>query len=368
MDEGKTPIETAAAANSPAGANVPPLFGAAARAEAPKGKTRMFRFGDPEPVLDRRDFLSYAECRHNNRWYEPGVPMRGLARAYDMSPHHRSAIIYKRNQLLRHFEPTRWLDRRNFGEFVLNFLQMGNAYLERRDNRLGEPLTLRNTPAIHTRRGLELGIYWWVPGIKTETPFDPGKIIHIWEPDLLQEIYGVPEWTSALQSGLLNFDATIFRRKYYKNGSHMGFILYVGEANLSDEDADEIEEALEDSKGLGNFKNLFLHIPDGKEKGVQLIPVGEAAAKDEFIGIKNTTRDDILAAHRVPPVLIGVVPQVNGGFGKPAEAADVFHFAEIEPLMMRMLEVNDALGIEAIRFRKYERQALSGAGSEKAAA
>lgn len=296
--------------------------------------------------------------------------MRGLARAYDMSPHHRSAIIYKRNQLLRHFTPLSRsgrpivpgdgqqpiLDRRTFGEFVLNLLQMGNAYLQEHRNALGGPLGLQNTPAIHTRRGIEDGQYWWVPGHRQAHELE-GRVVHLFEPELTQELYGMPEWSSALQAGLLNFDATIFRRKYYKNGSHMGFILYVGEANLSDEDADAIEDALEDSKGLGNFKNMFLHIPEGKEKGVQLIPIGEAAAKDEFLGIKNTSRDDILAAHRVPPVLIGVVPQVNGGFGKPAEAADVFHFAEIEPLQMRTLEINDTLGYEAIAYRSYERQA-----------
>jgi hypothetical protein len=58
----------------------------------------------------------------------------------------------------------------------------------------------------------------------------------------------------------------------------------------------------------------------------------------------------------VPPILIGVVPQVAGGFGAPGQAADVFHFAEIEPLQQRMLEVNDWLGVEAVKFRPYERQ------------
>ena len=70
------------------------------------GRGRAFRFGDPEPILERRDFLGYAEVMQNGRWYEPPIPMHGLARAYDMSPHHRSALLYKRNQLLRFFKPT----------------------------------------------------------------------------------------------------------------------------------------------------------------------------------------------------------------------------------------------------------------------
>lgn len=284
--------------------------------------------------------------------------MHGLARAYDMSPHHRSALLYKRNQLVRFFEPSRWLDRRTFGEIALNFLTMGNAYVERQDNLAGLPMTLRNLPAIHTRRGTAEGVYWWAPPGRADVEYRPGYVCHLLETDLRQELYGIPEYTSALQAGLLNFDATIFRRKYYLNGSHMGYILYISEASFEETDAEELEEAMIAGKGAGNFKNLLLHVPNGKEKGVQVIPVGEATAKDEFLGIKNTTRDDILAAHRVPPVLIGVVPQVNGGFGKPGEAADVFHFAEIEPLQMRMIDINDWIGLEAVRFRPYERQAV----------
>lgn len=233
---------------------------------------------------------------------------------------------------------------------------MGNAYFERRDNLAARPLSLVNSLAAYTRRGRD-GVYWWVPGWQLETEFRAGYVFHLWEPDLVQELYGIPEYLSALQSGLLNEAATIFRRRYFINGSHAGYILYISDAKFDQEDSEKLQEAVIAAKGPGNFRNVYLHIPDGKEKGVQVIPVGEAAAKDEFLGIKNTTRDDILAAHRVPPVLLGVVPQNTGGFGDVAKAADVFHFAEIEPLQLRMLEVNDWLGVPAVSFRPYERQA-----------
>jgi len=285
--------------------------------------------------------------------------MWGLARAYDMSAHHKSAILYKRNQLLRFFEPSRWLDRKTFGEFVLNYLTMGNAYLQRIDNMASRPMALKNSPAINTRVGVEPDVYWWAPLDRPDQAFERGTVFHLFEPELRQEIYGVPEYTSALQSGLLNFDATVFRRKYYLNGSHMGFILYISEETFTEADADELDDALEQSKGPGNFRNLLLHIPKGKEKGVQVIPVGETAAKDEFLGIKGTTAADVMTAHRVPPVLIAQVPQNTGGFGDVARTADVFHFAEIEPLQQRMMEINDWLGLPAVAFRPYERQAVA---------
>jgi len=89
----------------------------------------------------------------------------------------------------------------------------------------------------------------------------------------------------AIQSALLNESAMLFRRKYYTNGSHAGFILYLSDPQVNDADVTSLREALKDARGPGNFKNLFLHSPGGKKDGVQLIPVSEVAAKDEFTGI-----------------------------------------------------------------------------------
>lgn len=44
-------------------------------ASAPKMEA--FTFGEPVPVLDRRDILDYVECISNGRWYEPPVSFTG---------------------------------------------------------------------------------------------------------------------------------------------------------------------------------------------------------------------------------------------------------------------------------------------------
>ena len=181
-----------------------------------------FAFGDPEEVLDRRQIMDMVECYHNGRWYEPPVPLDGLARAFRVSPHHSSAILLKRNLLVASFEPSPWLTRKAFAAAVQDYLVFGNAYLERRDSLLGMPLRLDHALAKYTRRGVIAGQFFYVPGGIEETPFRPGSVCQLVQPDVNQELYGVPEYLSAL----LNEAATLFRRRYYLNGSHAGFIMY----------------------------------------------------------------------------------------------------------------------------------------------
>ena len=57
---------------------------------------------------------------------------------------------------------------------------------------------------------------------------------------------------------------------------------------------------------------------------------------------------------RIPPQLMGVVPQNAGGFGSVRDAAQVWAINELEPEQARLLQINDWLGEEVIRFHPYE--------------
>ena len=311
-----------------------------------KGMT--FTFGEPESVLDRREIAQYFEVWSTGKWFEPPLPMDKLCQAFNMAPHHRSAIALKVNLLVGAHVPTAQLGSDDFERFALDFLQMGNSYLEDLPNARGRTARAKFAPADGS------DAYWFVgAGIGQEHRFAEGAIFHLQQPDVAQEVYGLPEWLSALQAGLLNENATLFRRRYYKNGAHMGFILHVTDPFADQETADAIETAMKQGKGVGNFRNMFLHMPAGKKDGVQVIPVGEAVAKDEFSGVKNISRDDMLAAHRVPPMVIGIVPQNAGGFGKPSEALDTFFQVEIAPIMRRMLRMNDWFGADVLKFDNF---------------
>ncbi len=100
----------------------------------------------------------------------------------------------------------------------------------------------------------------------------------------------MPDYLGGLQSALLNQDATLFRRKYFLNGAHMGFIFYATDPNMDDDTEEEMKEMIASSKGVGNFRAMFVNIPDGKPDGIKFIPVGDIATKDEFAAIKGIPR------------------------------------------------------------------------------
>lgn len=277
----------------------------------PKG-IEAFSFGDPEAVLDRRQIMDMLEVWHNSRWYEPPVSMDGLARAYRVSPHHSSAMILKRRLLVASFEPTPWLSRAAFEKAVQDYLVFGNAYLECRYNLLGRPLRLDHALAKYVRRGLEAGRFFFVPGATPETAFKPGSVVHVLQPDVNQEIYGVPEYLSALQSALLNEAATLFRRRYYLNGSHAGYILYAT-GDFADGDTEAMREALKNSKGPGNFRNLFLHAPAGKQDGIKIHPIAEVGGEGRVR--RDQERDTGRCAGGAPGAAAAARHRAGAGIG-----------------------------------------------------
>lgn len=324
-----------------------------AKASPVQENVHCFSFETENPVSDAEpvsgmDFLNLGQCYSNGQWYEPPIIQEGLARLFQISPHHSSAIFLKRNLLSRALKPNKYLSRQTFAAMVQDFLVFGNAYCELITNRMGDLLQIKHAPAIYTRRGVNDGEFFWTPLFNQfQTFLNP--VLQIKQPDINQEIYGVPEYLGALHSLALNHSATLFRIRYYKNGSHAGFILFMS-GTITDKDADQIQQELQNSKGRNNFKNLFLHSPNGKKGDVQLIPITEVGAKDEFINIKNVTRDDILAAHRVPPQLLGMVPPNGSGFGDVSKATSAFYQLEIEPLMSVFSEINEMVGRNIIDF------------------
>ena len=62
----------------------------------------------------------------------------------------------------------------------------------------------------------------------------------------------------------------------------------------------------------------------------------------------------MLAALRIPPQLMGIVPQNAGGFGSIKEAAQIWAMNELEPIQARLQQINEWLGENVVQFKPIE--------------
>ena len=305
-----------------------------------------FTFGDPEPILDGHRITDYVGIwlLDNGQYYAPPVSWSGLARLRGANAYHGPLLEFKTNMILGSFHASPACPVSEMNPFTTDYVMFMNAYFQKIKNFMGEVIYLKHLPAINMRRMKEDNRYCMLNVDGSRTDFEVGEVIHIKNYDVAQTIYGIPSYLGAIQSMLLNEDATLFRRRYYLNGAHVGYIFYSASANLDEPEKNAIRDAVKSSKKLGNFRNLFLHIPNGREKDIQIIPVGDFSTRDELQKIKNISRDDIIAAHRIPPALASIVPaEARGGYGDIEKSDKVYVKNEIIPLRNHLAQINEHL-------------------------
>jgi PBSX family phage portal protein len=304
---------------------------------------RAFTFGAPEAVLTENigQYLGVFSS-DDGRLYTPPVSRVGLAKLLRANAHHGAIPRFKRNLLLREFIPSDGCSARTMGRAGPDFVVFGECYLYRKANILGQVLELEHLPAINMRRKVGGGFVMLQPNGR-EVEFAEEEIEHVMDYDVEQNIYGVPDYLGGMQALLLNEAATLFRRRYYSNGAHAGYIFYTNDPDLSEEDEDQLKAQISASKGVGNFRSMFVNIPGGTEKAIQIIPVGDFQAKDELEKVKNITRNDVIAAWRMNPALAGIIPENSAGFGDIEKIDRVYTNNEIRPICQLFEQLNDTL-------------------------
>ena len=201
----------------------------AATSVAESGRAQAFSFGEPE-LVTRSEIMDLFRCELSGEWWVPPVSLEALSKAFRASVYHSSPIHAKVNILVSLFNPHPKLSASDFERFILDYFVYANAYLERVRNRLGGDLYLKPMPAKFMRRGKDLSKFfylsrdfsndWTLGATEGARDYPARDVLYMAKPDINQEIYGVPEYLSALPSAWLNNEATLFRLRYYRNGSH----------------------------------------------------------------------------------------------------------------------------------------------------
>ena len=295
-------------------------------------------FSMPEAVMPNMWLTDYDSLYFDdtNGFWEPPVDRDLLAGLTRRNAQHGGIVYARAKMAAARFEGGGMTTEQVEATF-LNLVQFGDVALLKIRNGFKQVVRLFPLPSYRTRVAGDGGAVV----LERDNQFKKYKsadIVWIKQYDPIQQVYGLPDYLGGLQATLLNEDATLFRRKYFLNGAHMGFIMYATDPNLDPDVEDDIKAKIQDSKGVGNFKSLFVNIPNGKEKGLQIIPVGNFESKDEFMNVKNVSAQDVLNAHRFPPGLAGIIPVNTAGLGDPAKYDAVYFKNESKPMIKKLID------------------------------
>lgn len=283
--------------------------------------------------------LDYVGIGFDNTYqcYTPPVNRFALAKLPHQNAQHGGILHSRANMVSASYEGGRALSKMEMRALCLNLIQFGDVGLLKVRNGFGQVVRLVPLSSLYLRV-CQNGSYVYQ---MRKSLYDAGQevyryaardIIFIKLYDPMQQIYGSPDYVGGIQSALLNADATVFRRRYFSNGAHMGFILYSTDPDLTEEMEEEIAKKIAESKGVGNFRSMFVNIAGGHPDGLKVIPIGDTGTKDEFANIKNISAQDVLTAHRFPAGLSGIIPTNTSGLGDPLKSRAVYHYDEVQPL------------------------------------
>lgn len=298
------------------------------------GHGSVITFGKPQPILTTG--TDYYNIRYDNQYDFWKLPIDRLALAQlpNLNGQH-GGVMYARRNMIAGGYLGGGLSHEDLEGAIFDYLLCGDVAVLKGRNFFGQVRELIPLPSIYCRRRKNGELVVLQEG--EPLVYSPEDIVFMKSYDPRQQVYGLPDYIGGIHSVLLNSEATIFRRNYYNNGAHMGFILYTNDPNLSTEMEDEIKKKIEESKGVGNFSNLYINIPRGNPEGVKLMPIGEVTAKDEFNNVKSISAQDILTAHRFPAGLAGIIPDRNSSLPDPEKARDTYRKDEVIPLQRKLM-------------------------------
>jgi PBSX family phage portal protein len=200
---------------------------------------------------------------------------------------------------------------------------MGNAYFEvarSRRGQIGEIFHVHAQTVFVVPQGNRIGGYIQeTDGVVPFAPFAAREGTNELYPfkryTPLSSWYGLPEWVAALEALRLDQEKKTFYASFFRNYAVPSLALILTGAEFDETTEATIRNGFKDLKGTDNaHRTMLLSVPfEGAEIKFERLM---ADLKDmPFDKLSAATREEILAAHGVPPRLVGIVTagQLGGG-------------------------------------------------------
>ena len=278
---------------------------------------------------------------------DPFVSFETLLALYYANTYHRKAISVKA-KLISQIEDSNLEefigDDLTPSEFLYIFMLeleiYGNSFLEK------TPLNkLYQIPTYEARIDIKRNIYQttWNKKVKLD-----GYHFKYYSPK--SRFYGEPDYLATLLQIDTTKKADKYNSAYLDNGAKPGFAVIFENAEPTDEQLESFKKFFgENYKGYDNAnKTIVLQAQsDMGEKPAKIRLERLSEVEDiSFEKLKNVNRDEIIAAHGVPPRLVGVIHSGQlGGGNELLSQLHAFNELEIKPKQKRVEDFFKKIGI-----------------------
>lgn len=160
---------------------------------------------------------------------------------------------------------------------------------------------------------------------------DEFMMINNYNPD--NRYYGLPEYISSLPAILFDREMMEYNISRLQNNAIPDLIVSVSGAQLTREQKDTMKEFWRNNfKGVNNSGKTLLIETAAKDSQVQVNEIKSTFRDGAFRLAKRECRDEIIASHGVPPILLGIKTSGSIGSGKDIiEQMRTFREIIIEP-------------------------------------
>lgn len=225
-----------------------------------------------------------------------------------------------------------------FGLFTLD--AVGVAYLEVVRNGGGEIDELYWVPPQYMWVGKNGGFVYRPDGSTTRRFADFGnreeglnEVVQFRTPFLRDRHYGLPRWVAAVRAMYLDNNAVEYNSNFFANSAVPEMALIIEGGEMSEDAEEEVKNFLSrEFKGKDNaHRTLYIPVPHSDVK-VRFEKLNMEIRDMSFAKLRELNRDEIIAAHGVPPRILGVMSagQLGGG-GEVAGQILVFDQVTLSP-------------------------------------
>lgn len=354
------------------------LFGKFKKEDAPQVEVEGYQsFSTPFLKVPSGNLsLPYIDSRYQNRGYVPfgedNLAPQLWNQLYYSSPLHGAIVNYKTNAVVGGgytFDETKLTakDKVNLFAFTKKIGIKKTLNAITKDLILHERvyfiLTLKNKQltkikrvgAEKVRTNKDKTIYsvnddWQYSGnIKSLTPYHPnctdGEYLYIYELESVgQDIYPIPQYTSALNFAFLSGEMSYLQKASIQNSIFPSFAMMFPKKPQGKEEMQLIRDTVNKLKGAENAGKAVAFFANNKESLPELVNVPTNSNDELFKSTSELITEQICFAHTIDPILLGVRTTGSLGSGSDIKQAYViFEKNVVSPLRESVTDIMNGI-------------------------